>query len=115
MGRPKKNKLNKHETTGELKPVTSVYELVGMAAHPYPTLDKKEYEKILSNMNLADLQDHAIDLNIVPVDDRERLEDKLITAFITTVGVYQAAQIKDNGNVIEGGGKAALDILSRAR
>jgi hypothetical protein len=66
-------------------------------------------------MNLADLQDHAIQLNIVPVDDRERLQDKLITAFLTTVGIYQAAQVKDNGDAIEGDKKAALDILSRGR
>ena len=113
MGRPRK--LSKHEATGELKPITSIYELMGMAAHPYSTLDLKEYQEKLKDMNLADLQDHAIQLNIVPVDDRERLQDKLITAFLTTVGTYEAAQVKDNGDKIEGDKKAALDILSRAR
>lgn len=113
MGRPRKN--SKHEATGELKPLTSIYELMGMAAHPYSTLDRGEYQKTLDNMNLADLQDHAIQLNIVPVDDRDRLTDKLVTAFVTTVGIYEAAQVKDNGSKIEGDSKAALDILSRAR
>lgn len=113
MGRPKK--LSKHEATGELKPITSIYELMGMAAHPYSTLDEKEYSKKLEDMNLADLQDHAIQLNIVPVDDRERLQDKLITAFLTVVGTYKASQVKDNGDKIEGDKKAALDILSRGR
>jgi hypothetical protein len=113
MGRPRK--LSKHEATGELKPITSIYELMGKAAHPYSTLDVKEYEDKLQDMNLADLQDHAIQLNIVPVDDRERLQDKLITAFLTTVGIYEAAQVKDNGDAIEGDKKAALDILSRGR
>lgn len=113
MGRPRKN--SKHEATGDLKPITSIYELMGMVAHPYSTLDKDDYEKTLDSMNLADLQDHAIQLNIVPVDDRERLTDKLITAFLTVVGVYEAAQVKNNGDTVEGDRKAALDILSRAR
>lgn len=113
MGRPKK--LSKHEATGELKPVTSIYELVGIASYPYKTTDEKEYEKSLLEMNLADLQDHAIQLNIVPVDDRDRLQDKLVVAFLTTVGTFKAAHIKDNGNIVEGNSKSALDILSRGR
>lgn len=113
MGRPKK--LSKHEATGELKAITSIYELVGIASHPYDTTDSKEYEKALLSMNLADLQDHAIQLNIVPVDDRDRLQDKLVSAFLTAMGTYKAAQSKDNGDAVEGDKKAALDILSRAR
>lgn len=113
MGRPKK--LSKHEATGELKAITSIYELVGISTYPYKTTDSKEYEKSLLDMNLADLQDHAIQLNIVPVDDRDRLQDKLVSAFLTTVGTYKAAQIKDNGDKVEGDRKAALDILSRGR
>lgn len=112
MGR---RKITKYETTGEQKPIVSIYELIGGAAHPYETLDEKEYEKKLNDMNLVDLQEHAIQLNIVPVDDRERLTDKLVREFMTTVSSYKASQAKDNGNKVEGDSKKALDILSRGR
>ena len=111
MGRPRK--ITKHEATGEQKPVVSLYQLMGMATHPYKTLDAKEYEGSLDEMNLADLQEHAIEMNIVPVDDRERLTDRLVREFLTTVGNLRAAEDKQSEPAK--GPKATLDILSRGR
>lgn len=90
MGR---KKLTKHETTGELQPVKSLYELVGIASHSYGTTKVDEYENSLRAMNMADLQDHAIVHGFPAKDDRERLIDTLIKKFLTEMGQLQAASL----------------------
>lgn len=47
----------------------------------YGTLDLEAYKAMLAKLNLADLQDHAIQKGILPADSRERTTKRLLSAF----------------------------------
>ena len=81
MARPRKtSSLPTHQTNGALpasKP-QSVYEILGMRSTNYKQETFSEYQVYLDTLNLAELQNHAISVaNIVPIDDRNRLIDRL--------------------------------------
>ena len=44
----------------------------------YRTLDASEYEIYLKQLNKSDLQRHAAEMGIVPVDSREMLSNRLL-------------------------------------
>jgi len=48
----------------------------------YKTLDIEEYKKSLAEMNLSELQSHALEVaHVVPIHQRERLEKRLYLEF----------------------------------
>ena len=47
----------------------------------YGTMDEKVYVDKLDNMNLSDLQAHASTVGIIPIDNREQLEKRLVMEF----------------------------------
>lgn len=78
----------------------------------YRTLDLNEYQASLKEMQKADLQAHAIQVGIIPVDDRENLEKKLIKEFSRHVASYRRPVIKSKPQIPS---KEALKILSEGR
>lgn len=47
----------------------------------YRTLDEEAYSAELKELNKSDLQAHAIKIGLVPIDDRERLTQRLVREF----------------------------------
>lgn len=101
MARPRKitNSLsNLHQTNGVLpqtqspKP-QSVYEILGMRSTNYRQNSFAEYQEFLSNLNLAELQHHSVEIaNIIPIDDRRRLVDRLEKEYLRVNARFAPSQ-----------------------
>jgi hypothetical protein len=78
----------------------------------YKTLNADVYASQLTEMNSSDLRRHAVDLGIVPIENRERLTKRLISEFYKHVASYQkpGAVITQNKPT-----KEILDILAEAK
>lgn len=59
----------------------------------YPTEDVNVYAKILSQMNLGDLQAHAMDKGIKPSSNRRQLESVLVNNFRSIMGRRKANKL----------------------
>tara|TARA_Y100000310_G_scaffold177280_1_gene177369 strand:+ start:1135 stop:1515 length:381 start_codon:yes stop_codon:yes gene_type:complete len=55
----------------------------------YGTLNEREYENKLDDMNLSDLQAHASTVGIIPVDNRHTLRERLVREFRKHVSAYK--------------------------
>lgn len=93
MPRKSKKKLleltqvdGKNET---FQPTTLMQILGDTGITKYGTLDSNVYNKQIKEMNLSDLQSHALKIGIVPSMSRERLEKQLIMKFGQWVSQYQ--------------------------
>jgi hypothetical protein len=66
----------------EEKPISSIYDIIRR-----PVSDKvhfeglKDYELYLNNLNLVDLQNHAVTVGLKPGRDRDLLKNTLIKQF----------------------------------
>ena len=56
----------------------------------YGTHDQQEYEDKIRHMNRTDLHTHASKVGIIPVDNREILEGRLIKEFCKHVASFRA-------------------------
>lgn len=94
----KNNQITNHEITGDIvgsPKQFSLYEMVGLNVNPYGKLTLDDYKEKIREMTFADLQDHAVNqAGVIPVDDRERLEKKLVAQFLQTTGQLQANAIQ---------------------
>jgi regulatory protein YycH of two-component signal transduction system YycFG len=79
----------------------------------YKTLETNEYKHYLSGMNRSDLQSHAIEIGIIPIDNREQLTKRLVREFNRHVMAYKKPVKKsvDVSNVSQD----VLDILAEGR
>ncbi len=79
----------------------------------YKTLDTDEYKHYLTGMNRSDLQSHAIEIGIIPIDNREQLTKRLIREFNRHTVAYKKPVKKsvDATNVSQD----VLDILAEGR
>ncbi len=88
MARPKKIKptettasntsMPTHQTNGAIQTKSSIYEILGMKSTNYRQETFAEYQTYLDSLNLAEMQRHAVEVaNIIPIDDRRRLVDRL--------------------------------------
>lgn len=113
----KKNKkvITPNQTTGAAEGPKSVYDIIGYKTHAYKTTNVEEYKKQISAMNFADLQEHALDNGIVPVDNRERLNTLLVNEFLKKTGFITASGKAQGTPMSAKDKKTAEDILSRGR
>ncbi len=75
-------------------PEDSVYALLGFNQFPYEQKTQPEYEAYLREMNLSDLQRHAIKNGIVPnAIARSILVDRCVREFLKKK--YQYVDVKD--------------------
>ena len=74
------------EITGEQKPIRSLYELVGLSVNPYQHDNLEDYKAHLDTLTFSDLQEHSINVGVIPRDNRQRLEDDLHKEFVKKMG-----------------------------
>lgn len=79
----------------------------------YKTVDIEKYKESLSEMNLSDLQAHAIKVGVYPTDSTEMLKKKLIQEFIGHTNSYKFP--KQELVAPKQPSKAILKILSEGR
>jgi len=94
-------KIPSKVATGNMKiqgPEDSIYSLVGYNQFPYKQNTQSEYESFIREMNMADLQRHAVQHGIIPnAVSRAVLTDRLITKFLKTKFAF--VEIKDSNPV----------------
>lgn len=64
----------------------------------YGTVDHGQYMKELDEMSRTDINAHAINLGIIPVEDRTRLEERLSQEFNKHVNSYRKPAISNKEN-----------------
>ena len=55
----------------------------------YGTMNEKEYERQIDDMNMSDMQTHASTVGIIPIDNRSTLRDRLLREFRKHVANYR--------------------------
>lgn len=89
-----KNQVATYQIDGKLevsKPVPRTLDAIwgGVILGQYETLNETEYESYLNNLNKTDLQAHAINIGLIPVDNRQILTQRLMREFKKFVASYQ--------------------------
>ena len=82
----KKEKKSKNQ---EFTPTTMEQILGDTGINKYGTMELKVYEEKLNDMNKSDLQTHALNLGVPPIDDRVRLQKNLVASFKRHVSGYR--------------------------
>ena len=84
-----KNLSQTHGKVEEFQPTTldQIWGDTGITA--YGTMNEKEYEARVDDMNMSDLQAHASTVGIIPVDNRNMLRERLLREFRKHVSSYQ--------------------------
>ncbi len=72
--------------TGALPAPKSVYEIMGLTTKMYRTSDYETYQKDLRVMSLSSLHDHAYEIGIGAIENRDLLIDQLERKFISEHG-----------------------------
>ena len=92
---PRKSKLEQMTVTdGKIDSInfkpTTLEQILGQSGiMKYNTMDENQYIARLNSMHKADLQTHASQLGVVPIDDRERLTKRLLTEFRQYVAQFR--------------------------
>jgi len=92
MARPKKEATGKIET---YEPTTLDQIFGDTGISKYKTLDLSEYEKSLGEMSLSDLQNHALKLGLVPIDNAQMLKKRLIVAFKVHIAQFRKPIVRN--------------------
>jgi len=123
-----KKKIPSTEITGDLKPRLSLYEMVGLNVNPYNQRTLEEYQAYLDTLSFIELHEHAAqEAGVVPIDDREKLLERLSRQFIVVNGQLEAnaIQVKESREQLEASKKKSKlspekqrqlkEILARGR
>lgn len=110
---PRKSKLdNLTQVHGKVEKAITLNQVWGDdGTSKYGTLDPKEYDNYLNNLNKSDLQAHAIKVGLVPVDDRQSLVKRLKAEFNKFTAQFKVRPNIKNKQV----SKSSRDILSEGR
>ena len=79
-----------HQTHGKVeksKPSTLDQVWGDTGQSRYGTLNKKEYAQKVTDWTMTELQAHATSVSVIPVQNREMLEKKLLKEFDKTRGL----------------------------
>tara|TARA_R110002020_G_scaffold74458_2_gene190442 strand:- start:139 stop:519 length:381 start_codon:yes stop_codon:yes gene_type:complete len=108
-----KNLSQTHGKVEEFQPTTldQIWGDTGITT--YGTMNEKEYEARVDDMNMSDLQAHASTVGIIPVDNRNMLRERLLREFRKHVSSYQRPISPPNTQ--ETINKEAEKILSEGR
>ncbi len=60
----------------------------------YKTLNEDQYREFLSEMSKTDLRAHSHKVGVVPIDNRETLEKKLMAEFLKHINSYKVPNTK---------------------
>lgn len=83
-----KNQIDGKEET--FRPTTLDQILGDTGTSKYKTMDVVVYSDKLSGMNKSDLQSHAVQVGIIPIDDRRILVERLTREFKRHVAAFRA-------------------------
>jgi hypothetical protein len=125
---PRKKTTNKGKTSKKTaKASAKIYQTHGKVETPkastldqvwgdtgnsrYGTFDVEEYKNQLREMNRTDIQTHATKLSVVPVENREMLEKRLVKEFEKHTLSYR----KPDSPKLKGVSSEAMRILSEGR
>ena len=61
----------------------------------YGTMNEREYERQVDEMNMSDMQAHASTVGIIPIDNRSTLRDRLLREFRKHVANYRKPMAED--------------------
>lgn len=104
----------KQEEVQKKKP-RNLAEILGADIDQDNTPDYKNYCDLINSMNLADLYEHSIKVGLMPVDNRNKLIDRLQKQWLKDHARYKDVQIKEDVKMTREKEKELKDILSRAR
>ena len=77
----------------------------------YGTLDAEEYKNQIGGMSRAEIQTHATKLSVVPIENRELLERRLVKEFEKHVASYNRPESPRPSPI----SKEGMKILSEGR
>ena len=106
----------KQQIDGKLEQTepSSLAELWGSTGiEKYKTLDLSIYTTELANYNKSDLDEHAIKIGLIPVENRQLLTKRLLEAFRVHTGGYKRPKSKTTKGKLPG--KEVMDILAEGR
>ena len=69
--------------------------------HKYKTLDEQEYKQQLKEMHKVDLQAHAVEIGLIPIDNPEQLKRRLLVEFKKYATAYKIPEITSNNDKAE--------------
>jgi hypothetical protein len=87
-------------------------EILGATNKIYKTADVEKYKEGLREMNLADLQAHAIEIGLLPTDNRSVLTERLLREFRKNTACYRNAAFQTQETLTTDQQKAALKIIN---
>ena len=79
----------------------------------YGTLDEKEYVNRVNDMHFSDLRTHAVDIGLVPIDDRELLTKRVVSEFRRHCNEYTVP--KDHQENVEDVDEEVRKILEEGK
>lgn len=94
----------------------NIYQLMGSLNNtPYTAKSIEEYKAQLNVMNLAEMQNHAMNVSVKPMSDRVKLEQRLTKAFTEFISHYGAVTQSKPTQVSGDRRSKALDILKAGK
>ena len=84
-----KNMAQAHGKVEEFEPTTLDQVWGDNGMNTYGTMDEVKYQTRLDDMNMSDMQSHASQVGIIPIDNRNMLRDRLLREFRKHVAAYQ--------------------------
>jgi hypothetical protein len=100
MARPKKVSLENmqiadgEEIVPKTKQARSIYEILGKKSHKYQANTQEEYVTYLKSLGMSELQSHAYECSILPIDNRLQLMDRLIREYCAQTNGYSVAAVR---------------------
>lgn len=100
MARPKKIKVEDMQVADGEKIVTetkaprSIYDILGKKNHKYRTTDLEEYKNYIKSLGTTELQVHAYECSILPIDNRAQLMERLIREFCSQTNGYSVSAVR---------------------
>ena len=107
-----KNLSQTHGKEEKFEPTTldQIWGDTGMSK--YKTLDQEVYHKHLKSLNKTDLQRHAAEVGIIPIDNKENLQKRLLGEFVKHTASYRIPRVKPPMKPLS---QKAKDILAEGR
>jgi hypothetical protein len=97
--KPKVSELSQtHGKTEKFKPTTldQIWGDTGM--NKYKTLDEEEYKQRLKDMAKVDLQTHAAEVGLIPIDNTTQLKKRLLSEFKKYTSSFKVPDVKSNND-----------------
>ena len=100
MARPKKVVLENLQAADGEKIVAetasprSIHEILGKKSHKYRANNQSEYANYLKSLGTSELQSHAYECGVLPVDNRLQLTDRLIREYCAKTSGYSVAAVR---------------------